>query len=91
MTVRARYRGLGIGQELLQKALQDAASAGAVRVHVIVFERNAKAINLYQKMGFRLNPAPELDDKLQGQLQHASGEIIMSIPLSASPQSDGET
>lgn len=46
------YRGQGTGSKLLQGILQEARSQGVpVRIHV---ESNNPAMNLYQRLGFRM-------------------------------------
>ena len=47
------YRGLGLGEALLLKALTGFRTAGLVRVYLEVTARNESAIRLYRKHGFR--------------------------------------
>lgn len=73
MLVTVRYRGAGIGQELVRRALAMAREAGAGRVVLRVSEGNRAALALYHKMGFR--PAPTTED---GPDRHAgSGGILL--------------
>lgn len=82
LAVRSWYRGLGVGEQLVQKALQKAALAGATRVNLLVFEKAVRATNLYQKMGFNRHSIPELDAQLEKEFRHAGKRrIIMSIPI----------
>jgi len=53
LLVRTRYRGAGIGEGLVRTALQRAASEGAAKINLMVWEQNRAAINLYRKIGFR--------------------------------------
>ena len=53
MGVTADYRGCGIGTALLRAALSKAKANGLERIELEVFHTNAKAIALYQKVGFR--------------------------------------
>jgi signal peptidase len=51
--VRCRFRGLGIGERLVQKALELARQQNAKRIECLVFEDNKLALCLYRKMGFQ--------------------------------------
>ncbi|MBI3429568.1 MAG: GNAT family N-acetyltransferase [Actinobacteria bacterium] len=53
--VRPDYRGEGIGRELILFILHDAQRLGATKVILQVDSKNAKAISLYDKAGFRLH------------------------------------
>lgn len=46
------YRGLGIGTRLLAEARRRACALGLDRLSLICFEKNAKALRLYQRLGF---------------------------------------
>jgi ribosomal protein S18 acetylase RimI-like enzyme len=46
------YRGQGIGEALLQHALQLADLKGLTRIELTVREHNTRAIALYKKVGF---------------------------------------
>ena len=50
--VHERYRGTGIGTDLLRCAFAQAKDLGLGRVSLICFERNAGAMRLYLRMGF---------------------------------------
>ena len=50
--VLASYRGQGIGEALLQRALQLAQYKGLTRIELTVREPNKRAISLYEKFGF---------------------------------------
>jgi ribosomal protein S18 acetylase RimI-like enzyme len=77
MLVTVRYRGAGIGQELVRKALAVAREAGAGRVYLRVFEENRAALALYRKVGFR--PVPATED---GPDRHAdSGGSLLVYPM----------
>ena len=83
LAVRIPYRGLGIGERLMQEAIEKAALAGATRLNLLVSEKNRGAINLYQKLGLRVYPIPELDAHLEDRFRHTGGrEVVMSIPIS---------
>ncbi|MFC1718374.1 GNAT family N-acetyltransferase [Candidatus Poribacteria bacterium] len=91
LSVRAQYRGLGIGEQLVRKALQDAALAGATRVNLVVSEENGRAISLYQRVGLELHSIPGLDAQLEeGFRNTGKRKIIMSILISNFLHSNGK-
>ena len=51
--VKEPYQGKGIGSQLLQKAIENAKKRGVIEVHVDTEENNAKAVEFYQKRGFK--------------------------------------
>lgn len=53
--VHSDYRGRGIGREFISFILQDALELGATKVALQVDGKNAEAISLYEKIGFRLH------------------------------------
>ena len=52
MSVRADWRGRGVGAALLTDAIAWADGAGIVRIELYVYARNTPAIHLYEKFGF---------------------------------------
>ncbi|MBY5791280.1 GNAT family N-acetyltransferase [Rhizobium leguminosarum bv. viciae] len=52
MGVLPAYRGRGLGRRLVQTTLKAAQETGFVRVELDVYEDNARAIALYEKVGF---------------------------------------
>lgn len=54
MGLLAPYRGVGIGQKLLQTAIQKAQQKGLTRIELTVREKNKPAIALYKKFGFEI-------------------------------------
>lgn len=53
MTVRADWRGQGVGSALLARAIAWARAGGVItRIELHVYARNAPAIALYRKFGF---------------------------------------
>jgi len=51
--VTPESRGIGIGYELLRRALREFAEHGCRKVSLTVTSSNASAIRLYERMGFR--------------------------------------
>lgn len=54
MGVTQKYRGKGIGKQLLLKSLEHAFETGLQRIELEVFSSNNKAISLYKKYGFKI-------------------------------------
>lgn len=52
LTVRGRYRGLGIGEALTAQVVEEARARGAADLLLVVFEDNESAARLYRKCGF---------------------------------------
>ena len=46
------HRGRGLGQRLIEAAIAQAREAGMVRIELGVHDDNARAIRLYEKVGF---------------------------------------
>lgn len=69
LTVRIRYRGAGIAGELVKMALKKASEYGALKMNVLVFEKNMPAIKLYTKIGFKPCAIPPLDNELENEVK----------------------
>ena len=54
MGLLAKYRGQGIGTQLLHATLCRAKELGLERIELEVLESNIPAITLYEKVGFRM-------------------------------------
>jgi len=51
--VKQPHRKKGIGSQLLKKAVENAKKKGVIEVHVDTEENNVRAIDFYQKHGFK--------------------------------------
>lgn len=69
LQVRARYRRLGIGQDLIRACLDKAREAGEEQVCLFVYEDNIPAIRLYEKLGFCRSTIPGLSEALAQEMQ----------------------
>lgn len=58
MTVSESTRGLGIGQQLLQFAIEQARRMDAHRIYLESNTKAAAAVRLYERMGFQHLPGP---------------------------------
>ena len=54
MSVRADWRGRGVGAALLTEAIAWAETVGILRIELYVYARNTPAIRLYERFGFEL-------------------------------------
>lgn len=52
LSIRVRYRGLGIGETLTRAVMERARLAGAAVLSLLVMDDNRAAIALYGKLGF---------------------------------------
>lgn len=78
-----RYRGLGVGSELVREACEYIFEQGAPAVNVLVFEDNLPAINLYKKKGFQRISIPSVDkDLVQEYSMTKRKRIIFSLAKS---------
>jgi len=53
VVLHERYRGRGLGTEMMRLAEQQAAARGHDAISLIVFEQNAGAVRLYERLGYR--------------------------------------
>jgi ribosomal protein S18 acetylase RimI-like enzyme len=52
LTVRSRYRGMGLGEDLTRRVIAQSRAEDASELFLCVFEDNLPAIALYRKLGF---------------------------------------
>jgi ribosomal protein S18 acetylase RimI-like enzyme len=69
LTVRTRYRGMGIGEALTRRVIEQARAEGALELFLRVFEDNAPALALYRKLGFEQVTLPALEADLVADVQ----------------------
>lgn len=66
MGVHKRYRGLGIGQQLIARTIEKAKEKGLERIELEVFASNVPARKLYEKMGFVTEGVKKKARKMDG-------------------------
>ena len=82
LTVRTRFRGMGLGGALTQRVIDQARSEGALALLLDVFEDNAAAIALYRKLGFQPATLPSLEAALNADVQeHGRRRVPLRKPL----------
>jgi len=80
--VRIPYRGIGIGEGLVRRAIEKASEEGARRLNLLVCEKNKAAMNLFHKMGFRRISIQALDEQLEEEAKQTNQQrIILSKEL----------
>jgi ribosomal protein S18 acetylase RimI-like enzyme len=66
MGLLAGHRDKGIGAALMQMSLDAARSCGLTRVSLTVYEGNARALEFYKKVGFRIEGVKQKDALIDG-------------------------
>ena len=69
LTVRTRYRGMGVGAALTQRVIDQSRSEGAAELCLYVFENSAPALALYRKLGFERVALPALEEELAADVE----------------------
>lgn len=72
------HRGRGIGTALIEAALAGARACGLTRVELVVRQRNARAIALYERLGFAHEGAKRNAVRIDGAYEDA---ICMALLL----------
>ncbi len=61
LTIKRRYRGMGIGEALTRQVIEQSKLEGASELWLSVFEDNRPAIIMYEKLGFKNTVLPVLE------------------------------
>ena len=84
LTVRAPYRGLGMGEALARRVIEEARAAGADELKLAVFEDNVRAVRLYEKLGFARVTVPGLEPAFAEEMgRYGRRRIVMRRDLAA--------
>lgn len=84
LRVWPRFRGLGIGEKLTRHAIANATERGATELRLAVFERNDRAIRLYEKLGFEYVVLPQVEPWLVAEAEQLGRRrIVMRLRLSS--------
>lgn len=70
------FRGKGIGKQLLDATIRNAATAGIKRIELTVVSENTDAIRLYEKTGFRVEGERENSLLIDGEYY---SELYMAL------------
>jgi ribosomal protein S18 acetylase RimI-like enzyme len=68
MGVHPKYRGQGIGRALLATTMKAAQERGVLRVELVVYTDNQKAIELYEGAGFRIEGLHQKSALIDGRM-----------------------
>ena len=82
------YRGRGIGAQLVLAALKRAAEQGLDRIELEVYGSNARAIALYERLGFVREGVKRAARRLDGRVED---NILMALIAAGTSPTDGET
>jgi len=69
LTLRARYRGMGIGEALTQRVIDQSRAEARQNYTSFVFEDTFPAIALYRQLGFKSVTLPALEAELDADVQ----------------------
>jgi ribosomal protein S18 acetylase RimI-like enzyme len=79
VAVLPEHRGQGIGTRLLSLARSHARNIGLSELSLIVFERNIRAVALYERVGFR--PVKHTPAASHESLHYAGNLVLMTRPV----------
>lgn len=65
LNVKSICRGLGIGFALSEAVIERSRAEGAPTLDLLVYDDNARAIDLYRKLGFEIYCNPDLEAQLE--------------------------
>lgn len=77
LAVHPECQGQGVGRRLFQAFLDEVRDAqpDILRVELIARESNARALRLYESLGFRV------EGRLEGRIRTSAGERVADIPM----------
>lgn len=82
LSVRTFYRGMGVGMALTQAVVEKAISENAKELYLLVHQDDYRAVNLYQKLGFRNIVIPSLEERLEKErLVSGRRRVVMAKEL----------
>jgi ribosomal protein S18 acetylase RimI-like enzyme len=76
LMVRTRYRGMGLGEVLSQRVVEQARAEGAPELLLNVFVDNASAAALYRKLGFERVRILELEAQFDAAVQQGQRRMM---------------
>jgi ribosomal protein S18 acetylase RimI-like enzyme len=85
LTVRAPYRGLGVGEALTRRVVAEARADGAGELRLAVFENDLRAVRLYEKLGFSRVTVPGLEQVFaEESVRYGRRRVVMRKELDGS-------
>lgn len=82
LMVLNRYKGMGIGEELVLGAISELKNIGIDKVFVNIFEDNKALLNLFKKIRFKDAELPEIEEKINDYYLELSPRSSRSLILS---------
>jgi RimJ/RimL family protein N-acetyltransferase len=80
--VATRYRGMGVAEALMRRAIAAAREAQAAELDLTVYADNVPALALYRKLGFAPGGAPALIERLDAEARRGlRRQIALRLPL----------
>ena len=76
-----QYRGMGIAEALVLRAVGAARQAGASEVRLTVFADNPPALALYRKLGFVPSALPGLNERLAAETARGPRQVALRLVL----------
>lgn len=84
LIVWGRYRGLGAGEALTRRVIEQARSQGAAQLLLAVFEDDKRAMRFYRKLGFGLTTLEALEPEFASEKQRSGRcRVVMGRRLVA--------
>jgi len=71
------YRGLGVGERLVKRCIEEAENKGASELLLVVYDDNKRAINLDRKLGFVPTTLPALEPLLEAEKEKTGRRRIV--------------
>ena len=79
IAVTAQFRSMGIGAALMERARARASNGGMDQLSLICFEKNVRAAQLYDRLGFKV---VDTRDVVPHELIHYTGKaLLMAAPV----------
>ena len=74
VAVYPEFRGQGVGTQLMSLAFSQAKKGGFAELSLVVFEQNVRAVQLYQRLGFKIAKRSPI---VEHELIHHSGDLVL--------------
>ncbi len=75
--VRTRWRGLGLGEKLVRVVMGRSLAEGSDKLDLMVDEDNARAVCLYEKLGFLRVTLPDIEPLLLSEQQSSARRRVV--------------
>lgn len=86
LAVKSPYKGIGIGEQLTREVISKARSENQKTLHLLVYNNNIPAMQLYRKLGFTLHLIEELEPRLIAEGADSGRRRVVMRKLLEGPQ-----